>query len=59
MFENLQERLGSILNGLTGRGALSEADVAAALRAQIGADALDQALATAPPGARAFWRIGD
>src|SRR5690606_789471 len=32
MFENLQERLGSILNGLTGRGALSEADVAAALR---------------------------
>ena len=28
----LQERLGSILNGLTGRGALSEADVAAALR---------------------------
>ncbi|MGI6855666.1 signal recognition particle protein [Mesorhizobium sp. 1B3] len=32
MFESLQERLGSILNGLTGRGALSEADVAAALR---------------------------
>jgi len=32
MFENLQERLGSILNGLTGRGALSEQDVAAALR---------------------------
>ena len=32
MFELLQERLGSILNGLTGRGALSEADVAAALR---------------------------
>ena len=32
MFENLQERLGSILNGLTGRGALSEADVSAALR---------------------------
>ena len=32
MFENLQERLGSILNGLTGRGALSDADVAAALR---------------------------
>ena len=28
----LQERLGSILNGLTGRGALSEADVSAALR---------------------------
>src|SRR5690606_20418516 len=27
MFESLQERLGSILNGLTGRGALSEADV--------------------------------
>ena len=24
MFESLQERLGSILNGLTGRGALSE-----------------------------------
>jgi signal recognition particle subunit SRP54 len=32
MFESLQERLGSILNGLTGRGALSEADVAQALR---------------------------
>jgi len=32
MFEGLQERLGSILNGLTGRGALSEADVSAALR---------------------------
>jgi signal recognition particle subunit SRP54 len=32
MFESLQERLGSILNNLTGRGALSEADVAAALR---------------------------
>jgi signal recognition particle subunit SRP54 len=32
MFENLQDRLGSILNGLTGRGALTEADVAAALR---------------------------
>ncbi|MBO9630052.1 MAG: signal recognition particle receptor subunit alpha, partial [Shinella sp.] len=32
MFETLQDRLGSILNGLTGRGALSEADVAAALR---------------------------
>lgn len=32
MFETLQERLGSILNGLTGRGALSEADVSAALR---------------------------
>ena len=32
MFESLQERLGSILNGLTGRGALSEADVSAALR---------------------------
>jgi signal recognition particle subunit SRP54 len=32
MFESLQERLGSILNGLTGRGALSESDVAAALR---------------------------
>ena len=32
MFESLQERLGSILNGLTGRGALSEADVTAALR---------------------------
>ena len=28
----MQERLGSILNGLTGRGALSEADVSAALR---------------------------
>ena len=32
MFESLQERLGSILNGLTGRGALNEADVSAALR---------------------------
>ncbi|MGH6763414.1 MAG: signal recognition particle protein [Phyllobacterium sp.] len=32
MFESLQERLGSILNGLTGRGALSENDVSAALR---------------------------
>ncbi|WP_336055187.1 signal recognition particle protein [Nitratireductor sp. CH_MIT9313-5] len=32
MFESLQERLGSILNGLTGRGALSETDVSAALR---------------------------
>ena len=32
MFESLQERLGGILNGLTGRGALSEADVSAALR---------------------------
>ena len=32
MFENLQDRLGSILNGLTGRGALSAADVSAALR---------------------------
>jgi len=32
MFESLQERLGGILNDLTGRGALSENDVAAALR---------------------------
>src|SRR3954471_17786718 len=32
MVESLQERLGSILNGLTGRGTLSEADVSAALR---------------------------
>ncbi|MFC6490408.1 signal recognition particle protein [Nitratireductor sp. GCM10026969] len=32
MFENLQERLGAILNNLTGRGTLSEADVSAALR---------------------------
>ena len=32
MFESLQERLGTILNGLTGRGSLSEADVSAALR---------------------------
>ena len=32
MFESLQERLGSILNGLTGRGALSEADVSTAMR---------------------------
>ena len=27
MFESLQDRLGSILNGLTGRGALSDKDV--------------------------------
>ena len=32
MFDSLQDRLGSILNGLTGRGALSEKDVGAALR---------------------------
>ncbi|WP_455476987.1 signal recognition particle protein [Bartonella sp. B41] len=32
MFESLQERLGSILSNLTGRGALSEQDVVAALR---------------------------
>ena len=32
MFENLSDRLGNIFKGLTGRGALSEADVAAALR---------------------------
>ncbi|QQM30883.1 signal recognition particle protein [Martelella lutilitoris] len=32
MFENLQDRLGSVLKGLTGRGSLSEADVSAALR---------------------------
>jgi signal recognition particle subunit SRP54 len=32
MFESLQDRLGSILNGLTGRGALSDKDVSAALR---------------------------
>lgn len=32
MFDNLQDRLGSILNGLTGRGALSDKDVSAALR---------------------------
>lgn len=32
MFDSLQERLGSILNGLTGRGALSEKDVDSALR---------------------------
>ena len=32
MFESLQERLGGILNGLTGRGSLSEKDVQAALR---------------------------
>ncbi len=32
MFESLQDRLGAILNGLTGRGALSDSDVAAALR---------------------------
>ena len=32
MFDTLQDRLGSIFAGLTGRGALSEKDVAAALR---------------------------
>ncbi len=32
MFESLQDRLGSILNGLTGRGTLSDGDVQAALR---------------------------
>src|SRR5689334_8104677 len=32
MFDTLQERLGGILDRLTGRGALSEADVDAALR---------------------------
>jgi len=32
MFESLQDRLGSIFQGLTGRGALSEKDVSAALR---------------------------
>lgn len=32
MFESLQDRLGSIFSGLTGRGALSDKDVAAALR---------------------------
>src|SRR5690606_3816915 len=32
MFESLQERLGGILNGLTGRGALSDKDVQAAMR---------------------------
>ncbi len=32
MFESLSERLGKIFEGLTGRGALSEADVDAALR---------------------------
>ncbi|WP_102960692.1 signal recognition particle protein [Mangrovicella endophytica] len=32
MFDSLQDRLGSILNGLTGRGTLSDKDVGAALR---------------------------
>lgn len=32
MFESLQDRLGSIFSGLTGRGALSDKDVSAALR---------------------------
>ncbi|MCB1476044.1 MAG: signal recognition particle receptor subunit alpha, partial [Rhodobiaceae bacterium] len=32
MFESLSSRLSGILDGLTRRGALSEADVAAALR---------------------------
>ncbi|MCD7058381.1 signal recognition particle protein [Pelagibacterium xiamenense] len=32
MFESLSDRLGAVFNGLTGRGALSEADVEAALR---------------------------
>src|SRR3954471_20943500 len=32
LFDNLSERLGGILDRLTGRGALSEADVDAAMR---------------------------
>ena len=32
MFESLSDRLGKIFSGITGRGALSEADVQAALR---------------------------
>jgi signal recognition particle subunit SRP54 len=32
MFESLQERLGSVLSGLTGRGTLSDKDVSAAMR---------------------------
>ena len=32
MFESLSDRLGKIFDGITGRGALSEADVDAALR---------------------------
>ena len=32
MFETLQDRLGGIFDKLTGRGALSEADVEAAMR---------------------------
>lgn len=32
MFDTLQDRLGGIFNGLTGRGALSDKDVSAALR---------------------------
>src|SRR4029079_14304578 len=32
MFDSLSERLGKVLDGLTGRGALTEADVDAALR---------------------------
>ncbi|MCK7472874.1 MAG: signal recognition particle receptor subunit alpha [Rhodopseudomonas palustris] len=32
MFDNLSEKLGGILDRLTGRGALSEADVDAAMR---------------------------
>ncbi|HVW93514.1 MAG TPA: signal recognition particle receptor subunit alpha, partial [Devosia sp.] len=32
MFESLSDRLGKIFDGLRGRGALSEADVDAALR---------------------------
>ena len=32
MFDTLSERLGGIFDGLTGRGALSEKDVNAALR---------------------------
>ena len=32
MFDNLSERLGGILDRLTGRGSLSEADVDAAMR---------------------------
>jgi signal recognition particle subunit SRP54 len=63
MFENLQDRLGSILNNLTGRGALSEKDVSEAMRevrrALIEADvALEVVRAFHRPGAREGGRRG-
>jgi signal recognition particle GTPase len=64
MFENLQDRLGSILNNLTGRGALSEKDVSEAMRevrrALLEADvALEVVRGFHRPGAREGGRRRD